>query len=265
MRRFLRIGFWFGLVPLVALVAAGLAWLKIDSTRPLEAYFDERHGVLAGVEIPEQSVSAGQIVELVNLSSDSRLKVLARAIRSDAEGPLPVLIVLGGHRTGSDAVDLFGRVGERAVVALDYPYEGPEKVRGVRQVLSTVPLARKAFRDTPAAVSLVLDWIEDQPWADTDSIVIIGASLGVPFATLAAARDERIDGALLVHGAADNQAWLETQVARRNDSRALQKIMATLLHWLAYEPTFDTAANVARIAPRPVIIIGARDDERTPA
>ena len=176
-----------------------------------------------------------------------------------------MLVVLGGHRTGSDAVDLFGEVGERAVVALDYPYEGPEKVRGVRQVLSTVPLARKAFRDTPAAVSLVLDWVEAQPWADTERLVIIGASLGVPFATLAAARDERIDGALLVHGAADNQAWLETQVARRNDNRAMQKVMATLLHWLAYEPTFDTSANVARIAPRPVIVIGARNDERTPA
>ena len=70
---------------------------------------------------------------------------------------------------------------------------------------------------------------------------------------------------MLVHGAADNRAWLEIQVARRNEIRLLHGPAATLLHWLAYGPTFNTATNVARIAPRPVIVIGAREDERTPA
>jgi len=38
-----------------------------------------------------------------------------------------------------------------------------------------------------------------------------------------------------------------------------------VIHWLAYGPTFDTGANVALISPRPVIIVGATDDERMPA
>jgi dienelactone hydrolase len=192
--------------------------------------------------------------------------VLFRVIRpSEPARKLPVLMVLGGHRTGSDAVDLFGHVGDRAVVALDYPYAGPEKVRGIRQILSTLPLARQAFRDTPPAVALVLDWIGEQAWADQGQLIIIGASLGVPFAALAAARDPRIDAVMLVHGAADNLAWLEAQVARRSELTFLHRPLATLIHWMAYGPTFDTAANVARISPRPVVIIGARDDERTPA
>ena len=95
--------------------------------------------------------------------------------------------------------------------------------------------------------------------------MIVGASLGVPFAALAAARYQRISGAMLVHGAADNQVWAVAQVARRVDSKIFHQPLATILHWLTYGPTFDTAGNVARIAPRPVVIIGARADERTPA
>ena len=265
MRKALRILVRFLVLPLVGLVALALVWLKLDSARPLEDYFDERQGAMANIEGSVSTDAWDQVSHLARITSDSGLGVTFRVIRpTDSAGPLPVLVVLGGHRTGSDAVDLFGNVGEQAVVALDYPYDGPEKIRGIRQTLTALPLARQAFRDTPAAVALVLDWVEEQSWADNGQIVIIGASLGVPFAALIAARDPRIDAAILVHGAADNLAWLETQVARRNDARWLHRPLATLIHWMAYGPTFDTGANVAFIAPRPLVIIGAREDERTP-
>ncbi len=179
--------------------------------------------------------------------------------------PLPVLLVLGGHRTGSDAVELFGNVGRRAVVALDYPYDGPEKVKGLGPVLKTIPLARQAFLDTPPAVSLVVDWLLEEPWVDTAQLIIVGASLGVPFAATAAARDSRIKGAILVHGAADNRLWLEAQVARRIDTKFLHRPLGTILYWLAYGPALNTAERIAQISPRPALIIGARNDERTPA
>jgi fermentation-respiration switch protein FrsA (DUF1100 family) len=115
------------------------------------------------------------------------------------------------------------------------------------------------------AVSLTLDWLHDQAWADNGRIVMVGASLGVPFATRAAARDERIAGLLLVHGAADNRLWLQKNIARRIDSAVLQPVLATVMHWLAYGPLFDTERHVAAVSPRPVLIVGARDDERTPA
>lgn len=253
-------------LPPILAACAALAWLRWDAYRPQAAYFDARQGRLVDIQTLESYSTNGQSSSFLRLVSDSGLAVSVRVIRrSGDDRALPVLVVLGGHRTGSDAVDLFGNVGDRAVVALDYPYDGPEKVKGVRQVLATLPLARRAFLDTPPAVSLTLDWLSAQPWADQDQVVIIGASLGVPFAALAAARDDRIDGAMLVHGAADNQRWLETQVARRNANRLLVRPLATLIHWLAYAPTFDTARNVGLISPRPVLVIGATDDERTPA
>lgn len=91
-----------------------------------------------------------------------------------------------------------------------------------------------------------------------------GVSLGVPFAATAAARDERLSGLLLIHGAADNRLWLELNVARRLDVEILRPLASVLLHWLAYGPVVDTRKRVAAVSSRPVVIVGARDDQRTP-
>ena len=254
------------LLAAVVAAVAGLLWLRWESHLPRDDWFTERKGRLVEVNAERSTTPHGQLTEKVVLTSDSGLNVLLRLIR-DAElrAKRPVLIVLGGHRTGSDAVDLFGDVGDRVVVGVDYPYEGPEKVRGTGQILKTIPLARQAMLDTVPAVSLALDWILTQPWADEDRVIVVGASLGVPFATTAAARDQRIRGAMLVHGAADNRLWLEAQLARRVDTQALHYPLSVLLHWIAYGPAMDTSQRIGAIAPRPVVIIGARNDERTPA
>jgi len=265
MWKILRVLLLYLVAPIVALSVIGVLWLRMDAARPLEGYFDTRKGQVTGVAGSSATDNFGQVSQLLTIVSNSGLNVTFRVIRpAEPASTLPVLMVLGGHRTGSDAVDLFGNVGNRAVVALDYPYEGEEKVRGFLQIMETLPLARKAFTDTPPAASLVLDWLDEQPWVNHDDVVIVGASLGVPFAALIAARDTRITGTMLVHGAADNERWLEAQIARRIDARLLHRPLATLVYWMAYGPTFDTAVNIARVAPRAVIIVGATDDERTP-
>ena len=247
------------LLPTLLLGTASLAWLRLEAHRPLGGYFKERHGRLAEVAVIESSTLDGQVSTFRRLRSDSGLVFSLRTIRQvNPKRLLPVLIVLGGHRTGSDAVDLFGDVGERAVVALDYPYDGPDNMRGLDQLLGAVPLVRRALIDTPPAVSLTLDWLAGEHWANQRQLIIIGASLGVPFAAVAAARDNRIDGAILVHGAADNLLWLEAQLGRHYGIRLLHRPLATLAYWLAHGPTFDTAKNVSLIAPRPVISAAER-------
>jgi len=243
-----------------------LSWLRWDSGRPRDNWFSERHGQIETIAAEASVTRYGQLSETVRLISDSSLQVSFRVIR-DAKSAttLPVLLILSGHRTGSNAVELFGDVGNRAIVGMDYPYAGPDKVRGVTSIARTIPLARRAVLDTVPAVSLLLDWLVEQDWVDKKRIIIIGASLGTPFAAAAAARDERITGLMLVHGAADNRLWLEAQVARQIDARLLHYPLASILYWLAYGPVFDTDKQIATISPRPVVIVGARDDERTPA
>ena len=244
--------------------AVALVALRVESHRPQDRYMDQRKGELARTQLSDSTVPGEHVSQAVTLHSSSDLSVFARVLRPAASANVPVLMILGGHRTGRDAVDLFKSVDHYAVVAMDYPYAGPERIRGVGQTLNALPLARAAFRDTPPAVSLMLDWLDQQDWANGPRL-LVGASLGVPFAAKTAARDARIDGVILVHGAADNERWLTVQVARRVEQEFLHAPLGTLLHWLAYGPTFDTARNVAQIAPRPVLVIGARQDERTPA
>lgn len=256
---------FFCSVFLLLLMAAVLVWLRWDAGQPRDEWFAERHGEMRSAAVERIPAAPGLSAASVRLASDSGLEVFLRVVRQAAVGePVPVLLVLGGHRTGSAAVELFGDVGDHAVVALDYPYHGKERVRGLLETVQTIPLVRKAFLDTPPAVSLVLDWLHDQSWVDTSQILMVGASLGVPFAATAAARDERLSGLLLVHGALDNRLWLEKNLARRMDAGFLLPAAATLLHWLVYGPLFDTQEHVAAISPRPVLVIGARQDERTP-
>ncbi len=256
---------YFVLVAVLS-ITLPLVWLSWESGLPRDDWFNERHGQIESVAAEESITLYGQLSESVRLISDSGLQVSFRVIRNvEYDAPLPVLMVLGGHRTGSDAVELFGDVGARAIVGVDYPYDGPEKTKGVIPIAKSIPPIRQAFLDTTPAVSLILDWLVEQAWVDKKRIIIVGASLGVPFAATAAARDERITGLMLVHGAADNRLWLEVQVARRIDTEILHYPLGTILYWLAYGPLLDTAKHLAAVAPRPVLIIGARDDERTPA
>ncbi len=265
MRRLRKILKYLALIVILTIVV-GLVWLRWDAYRPRSDYFDERQGEIISVAITESRTPHGQKSEFVYVGSDSGLNVRFRVIRDDStDAQLPVMIVLGGQRTGSDAVDLFGDVGARAVVGIDYPYDGPERVRGFTQTLSAIAPARQGFLDTVPATSLVLDWVLQQPWADHDNVIVVGGSLGVPFAARAAARDQRITAAMLVHGAADNRLWLEMQLARRIESRILHLPLSYVVHWLAYGPELNTAEHVAAITPRPLVIIGARKDERTPS
>ncbi len=247
-------------------ITLSLVWLRWESGLPKDDWFSERHGQIESVATEESITLYGQQSKSVRLISDSGLQVSFRVIRNlEYDAPLPVIMVLGGYRTGSNVVELFGDVGDRAIVGLDYPYYGPKKAKGVIPIAKTIPLVRQAFLDTTPAVSLILDWLIEQAWVDKKRIVIVGVSLGVPFAATAAARDGRITGLVLVHGAVDNRLWLEIQVARRTDVEFLHYPLGTILHWLAYGPVLDTGKHVAAVSPRSVLIVGARDDARTPA
>jgi len=253
------------LLVVVILITSCLGWLRWDSHQPRDAWFVERQGKIRSVLTQQSTLRDAQLSEAVRLLSTSGLQVSFRVIRNvQTDTPKPLLIVLGGHRTGDDSVDLFGDVNDYAVVGIKYPYDGPDRVAGLLPVARAMPLARQAVLDTVPAISLVIDWLQDQEWADKRRIVVVGASLGVPFATVAAARDRRIGGVMLIHGAADTRLWLEHQVSRRIDRRILHYPLASVLFWLAYGPIFDTQEHLDDLSPRPLLIVAARQDERTP-
>ncbi len=246
---------------LLTLLFAGIvgAWLvALGAPRPER--FSAPRAPIASV-----AVTAGDSGELVELRAADGFVVRLGVVRDhDQAGPRPVVVVLGGHRTGRDAVRLVGEPGGIAVVAVDYPYDGPDRIRGLWQGLRHAPGMRRALVDTPRALSQALDWILQQPWVDAARVELVGVSLGVPFAAVAGGNDTRFTRVWLIQGAADNAAWLEANLQRRINTGWLRRGTTWLLHRLAHGASFDTATWVARIAPRPVVIVGALDDQRLP-
>jgi hypothetical protein len=257
---------WATLALVIATLALGAWWLA-DHARPRHDVFVERRGAIVATEL-EEMVShqpGGFTSQAIRLTADSGLRVDARVLRpADEHAPLPVVVLLGGHRTGRDAVGLVGHPGDAVMVALDYPYHGLLEVASAGSFFRALRDIQQALLDTPPAASVVLDWLATQPWADTSRAEIVGVSFGTPFVAVAGALDERFDRVWLIHGGAGNRGWIEHNLAARVPQGWLRPIAASLVHLLAYGNSFDTEEWVARIAPRPVVIIGARGDERLP-
>lgn len=246
-------------------VVSVLIFLYIDAHRDRDSWLAQRHGLLVHANVEAEVAESPLSSERVRLRSDTGLEVSVRVLRPSAPvTPVPVLLVLGGHRTGADAVELFDGADDLAIVALNYPYEGPARPRGFVENMAALPSMREAFLDVSPALSLTVDWVLQQPWSDARRVVLAGVSLGVPFAATAAARDQRISALMLVHGAADNRKWMRHNIALRADLGPLLSPASYVFDWLAYGPLHDTPKHVAMLSPRTVIIVGAREDERSP-
>ena len=251
----------------LAVAFAALAFWIADMRSEQRERLVARHGTIAEVSRAAKRMTAeGYLDETLTLTADTGLSVDVRVRRPAAETGrrLPVLLVLGGHRTGRDAVELAGAPDGLVYAAIDYPYEGSHRLRGGWQILRAIPGIQQAFLDTPPALSLALDWLLAQPWADPARAELVGVSLGVPFVAAAGALDERFRRVWLIHGAGNNHAWLEHNLREDFPVDWQRAVMTEVFYTLIYAETFRTARWVQAIPPRPAVIIAAREDERLP-
>ncbi len=256
----------WSLLALFLSVTAWGAWWLADHARPRHDVFAERRGHEITAHLDELHHEPGDFIsQAVRLRADSGLVVDARVLRPAVQhAPLPVVVLLGGHRTGRNAVDLVGHPGAAVMVAIDYPYHGELRIDSAASFVRGIRDIQQALLDTPPAASLVLDWLARHDWADTGHAELVGVSFGVPFAAVAGALDPRFQRVWLIHGGAGNRGWIEHNLRDLVPQAWLRPMAAALLHLLVYGASFDTEDWVARIAPRPVVVIGARDDERLP-
>ncbi len=120
---------------------------------------------------------------------------------------------------------------------------------------------RQAAYHTVAGGMLAVDSIIRDEHLDPSRILLIGASLGSIFATMHAAIDTRVPQVVLVHGGAGLAATLDASLRR---FPAWLRAPLVRIGCIPID-TFDPAHYVARIAPRNLLIIAARDDWRFPA
>ncbi len=248
----------------IVLALAVIAYC-IELAVPKRDYFVRRAGSIVD-QRHIQTRDGDTWQESVHLVSSSGLEVDLRVYRPHYDGTqrLPVLLMLSGYRTGKDAVDLVGAPQGMAFAAIDYPYDGRYDLSSFWGSIVAVPGFQRAFLDSPPALLLALSWLLDQPWVDQDRVELAGISLGVPFAAPAGALDKRFARVWLMHGGADNAAWVGGLARRRTENGLVRATLARLILFAVYGNSFDTQSWINEITPRPLIIVMARDDGMVP-
>ena len=247
--------------------------------RDPEPHFSARRGPIAAVETEPPEFAPGYRTDRLRVVSESGLAVsialkrpsqderaggLSRAEPADgSRARIPVLVLLGGHQSGRDALALIGETRGVAIAALSYPFDGDHKAKGFAMIRQ-IPEIRAAILDTPPAILLALDWLFAQAWVDAARVELVGVSLGAPFACIAGALDPRIARVWSIHGAGDPYRLIEHALVRKIGFWPLRAAVAETANVLASGPRIAPERWVARIAPRPFVMVNADSDERIP-
>ncbi|MGH9464055.1 MAG: hypothetical protein ACRD0X_00290 [Thermoanaerobaculia bacterium] len=167
-----------------------------------------------------------------------------------------VAVMYVGLKTERRVLELLPERPDLVVLVIQYPYTRPRTLLGKLRWIGDV---RRAAADTVAGGMLGLSFLETAEGLDLRRSVVVGTSLGSIFAALHGALDERVPRVVLVHGGGDflrlvpalARVWWEVPFG----------------YALAAGPFygFDPVHYVGRIAPRELILIGARNDERFPS
>lgn len=266
-RRITRV---FGLA-ILALSGVFAVMVVVSAFRDPTARFMARRSHLVAVHEGPAEVIEAHWVRSVRLVAASGLEVdllLKRPLASGPDGrasnaPRPTAVILGGHNTGRDAVRLIPDTRGVVVAALDYPYRGEHRVKGLA-VLRYVPAIRQAILDTPPAAMLALDYLLRQPDVDPNQVEAVGVSLGAPFMVIASALDQRIARVWSVHGSAGSYAPLAHNMRQTIPFAPVRAIVAGLATMLISGPALAPEQWAPRIAPRPFVMINGRDDVQMP-
>ena len=248
---------------LLAIVVAGLtaSYLLRD---PLPRFLDRRSTLTRVIEGPI-TLDRGYEIQVVRLVAASGLTVelTVRRVGSDTAHRLPLVVILGGHHTGRDAVRLLGDTRGTVVAALSYPFTGDPRPDAVT-FLREIPKIRAAFLDTPPAIMLALDYLLGRSEVDSTRVEGVGVSLGAPFMCIAGALDRRYTRVWVLHGSGGSYAPLEMNMRRTIRFAPLRVAAAAIANVIIAGPRLDPERWVARIAPRPFMMVNAEGDERLP-
>ena len=248
----------------VAVVAGGAALLVAAALRdPTPRFLERRSHLVSAIEGPPEAID-GHWVQPVRVVAASGLAVdLLLKRPMETGGGRPLVVLLGGHNTGRDAVRLIPATRGAVVASLSYPYRGEHRVKGLR-VVRYVPAIRDAVLDTPPAIMLALDYLLDRRDVDRRRVEGVGVSLGAPFMIIAGALDPRLTRVWAIHASGGSYGPLERNLRRSIPFAPARAAVAAVATLLISGPRLAPERWVGRIAPRPFVMLNARDDERMP-
>ena len=187
---------------------------------------------------------------------------IALSLPEDA-GPerLPAVILVGGLRTGREALAHLPDLGRNAVITYEYPLRRDHWRRGF--LPAQIVAARAAALAVPRQLATVVRWTRAQPWADPDRVSLVGVSLGalvLPAAQrMAAAHGETLGPSILAYGGTGLFDILRANLAQDGAVVAYSAAWLGSLGLRALEPAFHLPHLVGEF-----LLINSRDDPRIP-
>jgi fermentation-respiration switch protein FrsA (DUF1100 family) len=249
----------FGLIIALAISACGwLLVLRALSFDSPQAFLTQK-GELVSVE--SERLEGDSLYEAfqLRLVSSEGYSVGGHLRVPRQEGRWPVVIVIGGTNTGRMAAELFTPDSPYLILGLDYPWDGPTQLTWL-QFLVRVFAVRRAMLLTPSAVMLGIDFVTGRSDVDPGRVVLAGASFGAQLITVAGALDQRAQSVLIIYGGGDYSELLNANL--KVEPRWLRLGLARAGAWLL-EP-IEPLDYVSQIAPRRVVLINGREDDRIP-
>lgn len=187
----------------VVLLAGWVAWLALQD--PLAA-LPRAEGRLTFER--ESQVLRDDRLDRRMVFSDPTLKEVRATISLPAQlpgGPMPVIIVLGGMRTGIENIRPIQNAGDNVLIGYDWPLPADVSISGGLNALSFD--MRDRALSVPGQVEAILSWLDGQPWADTQRVSLLGYSLGAMVAPsvqrVLAEAGHRVGWTVLAYGGTD--------------------------------------------------------------
>ncbi len=252
LRRIVRVaGVVLGLILLsLAFASAYLRLDKEDVLRDVRGTYQD----FVTLDSWESAQSRFQLLQLRNHRGDAVTNVyFRRPLELDPHHR--IFLIYAGAKTRDKILTLIPERSDLVLVSVQYPYDSPD---GLLEHLRWPHHIRQAAFRTVAGGMLALSFLDGDEHLDIDRLTVIGVSVGVPFATMHGALDERVPTVVLIHGGGDLPAQVRA-IAEPRWIATPASVMAAILF-----VTFEPLRYVGRIAPRKLVMIAARHDTMLP-
>lgn len=244
--------------------AASLTFAVCACDRAQAAGQYDDYMLLRGDLVSAETASAGlrgrYAVQRVRLRSSTGVEVTGRLLRPASKARMPAILLNDGRELNSAAIEYLPReFGDIVVLSIDYPEAIPYTI-GVKDMVVNGGRIRAAARLIPGSFSLAGEWLASRDDVEATRVGLVATSFAVPFATIAVAMDARFRDVGLIYGAGDFASVMAANLSLR--PRWLRRPAA----WLATRAfrEFEPERHVARIAPRPLLMINGVDDPQMP-